>query len=477
MRGCQSPRTSLGLLLSYLGAPMKITFVNHASFLVEAAAGSIWCDPWTIGKVYNNLAALYSPSGKVPTERVDYIWLSHEHSDHFHFPSLKAIPERDRRRITFLHQKHSSPRVIEAVRKLGFEKIIELPQYQWVTVKPDLKLFCGSVGTTDSFLVIRTEGECILNLNDCICTDSEIQYIRRIAGKISLLFTQFSIAQWIGNRADEIDAVRQKAREFKFSVLSFTPEFTVPFASFAYLCNEENSWMNNFMITPAQVAAMNLPGVNFMYPGDVWDSSVRRFSSPQAVARYMKDLEHLQIDPTPPSVDGELVREAAIKLLQGMRHRFGKLVLKRIRPFEVYTHDTNFVFTIYPAEGRCEMQKATPESAAAARYVMCSQVAWYTFANTWGWSVVEGTGSYLDRQFNAQGENELWRRCVTELSTDILRFDSPARFLRTVEFLWGKKTEIFYHLFGKYISDEAVNKASAKSLAHPPANSLARSGF
>lgn len=93
-----------------LGASMKITFVNHASFLLESAAGSIWCDPWTIGKVYNNLAALYSPSFKVPTEKVDYIWLSHEHSDHFHFPSLKAIPEADRRRITFLHQKHSSPR-------------------------------------------------------------------------------------------------------------------------------------------------------------------------------------------------------------------------------------------------------------------------------------------------------------------------------------------------------------------------------
>jgi UDP-MurNAc hydroxylase len=442
---------------------MKITFVNHASFLFETKAASIWCDPWTTGRVYNDLAALYSPSYQVPFERVDHIWLSHEHSDHFNFPTLKTIPEADRRRITFLHQKHSSPRVIEAVRKLGFEKIVELPQYRWVTLRPGFEIFCGCVGTLDSFLAVRTEGETILNLNDCICTDTEIQYIRRIIGKPSLLFTQFSIAQWIGNHTDEIGAVQQKIREFKYSVLAFQPEFTVPFASFAYWCNEENSWMNRFMITPAQIMAMNLPGVNFMYPGDEWDSATRKFRSEAAVARYMRDIQNLRIDPPPQSVDGEKIREAAKKLLDAMHKRLSKLILARIKPFDIYTHDTNQVFAIYPAECRCEVAEATPETAAKARYVMCSQVAWYTFAFTWGWSVVEGTGTFVDRQFRKKGENELWRRCVTELSTDILRFDSPKRCFRTLQFLWGKKFELFYHLFGKAISDEAIGKAYASA--------------
>jgi hypothetical protein len=54
----------------------------------------------------------------------------------------------------------------------------------------------------------------------------------------------------------------------------------------------------------------------------------------------------------------------------------------------------------------------------------------------------------------------LWRRCITELSTDILRFDSMSRLFRTLGFLWGKKYEILYHFFGKPISDEALTKAS-----------------
>jgi UDP-MurNAc hydroxylase len=439
---------------------VKITFINHASILIESQATSVWTDPWTKGKIVNNCAALYSPSAPVPFERVEHIWLSHEHSDHFHFPTLKSIPEADRQRITFLHQKHSSPRVIDAVRKLGFKNIRELPQFGWVTLKPGFEVLCGCVGTMDSLLAIRTEGECILNLNDCVCTDAQIRYIHRLVGTPSMLLTQFSIAQWIGNKEDETDAVQQKIRELQYRNLVFKPEFTVPFASFAYACNQENEWLNRFMITPAQVTAMNLPGLNFMYPNDVWNSRERKFSTEAAVARYTKDLENLQIDPTPPSVEDEQVRLKVVELLQALQKRFKNVILSKIEPFQIYTHDTNRVFSIFPGEARCEVSTATPETAARARYVMCSQVAWYTFGNTWGWNVMQGNATYLDREFKEKGNDELWARCVHELSTDILRFNSPSRFFRTLSFLWGKKFEILYHFLGKPINDESIRQVS-----------------
>jgi hypothetical protein len=111
-------------------------------------------------------------------------------------------------------------------------------------------------------------------------------------------------------------------------------------------------------------------------------------------------------------------------------------VLSRIEPFDVFTHDTNRILEIFPAEGRCEVRQATPDSTAQARYVMCSQVAWYTFAHTWGWNVLQGNAAYLDRQFKEKGDDEPWGRCVNELSTDVLRFDSPSRFFRRLGFLW-----------------------------------------
>jgi UDP-MurNAc hydroxylase len=442
---------------------VKITFINHASILIESKATSIWTDPWTKGKIVNNCAALYSPSAPVPYERVEHIWLSHEHSDHFHFPTLKSIPEADRQRITFLHQKHSSPRVIEAVGKLGFKNIRELPQFGWVTLKPGFDILCGCVGTMDSFLAIRTEGECILNMNDCVCTDAQIRYIHRMVGKPSMLLTQFSLAQWIGNKEDETDAVSEKIRELQYRVLVFKPEFTVPFASFAYACNQENEWLNRFMITPARVMELNLPGLNFMYPNDVWDSQGRKFSTATAVARYMKDLQNLQIDPTPPPVEDELIRQKVVELLQALQKRFKKIVLSRMEPFQIYTHDTNRIFSVFPGKARCEVSVATAVSAAQARYVMCSQVAYFTFANTFGWNVLQGNATYLDRQFKEKGNDELWTRCVNELSTDVLRFDSPSRFFRTLAFLWGKKFEILYRFLGKPISDDSIRRLAPSS--------------
>jgi UDP-MurNAc hydroxylase len=440
---------------------VKITFINHASFLLESAAASIWCDPWTKGKVCNGCAALYSPSPEVPLDRVEHIWVSHEHSDHFNFTTLKSIPEVERRRIVVLYQRHSSPRLLDAFNKLGFLKLKELPLYRWTTLKPGCDVFCGSVGTMDSFLAVRTEGECVLNMNDCVCTDAQIAYIRRIVGKVSLLFTQFSFANWIGNGADETDAVGQKLREFAYRVWAFRPEFTVPFASFCYFCSEENSWMNKFVITPERVAALNLPGVNFMYPGDEWNSRDRVFRSAEAVARFTRDLENLTIDPTPASVDDGKVSQAIVKMLGDLRQRFGKLVMKRIESFEIYTHDTNRLFSVHPEDGRCDVRAATPEDAARARYVMCSQVAWYTFAHTWGWNVLEGAGPYLDRQFKEKGGNELLSRCITELSTDILRFNSLPRLVRTTRFVWGKKFEILYKFLGKPISEDMLREAAA----------------
>jgi hypothetical protein len=174
----------------------------------------------------------------------------------------------------------------------------------------------------------------------------------------------------------------------------------------------------------------------------------------------MKDIENLPIDPTPPAVDTQPVREAIEHLLRALRNRFGSVLMKRLKPFDVFTHDTNKIFTLRPDKGRCEVFEATQERANAARYVMCSQVAWYTFAHTWGWNVVEGSGTYLDRRFKDAGENELWRRCITELSTDILRFDSPSRFFRTLQFLWGKKFEILYHFTGKPINDDTIQKVT-----------------
>jgi len=290
-------------------------------------------------------------------------------------------------------------------------------------------------------------------------------------GDVAVLFTQFSFANWIGNHADQIHAVRTKLDELAYRVRLFKPEFTVPFASFIYFCNAENSWMNDFMITPEHIAALELPGVNFMYPGDRWDSSQEGFHSEKAIQAYMRDIGNLTIDPTPPSVEPEKVREAIVKLLSMLRKRFGKTIAGRIRPFSIYAHDIDCVFLASPRDASCEIVRGDARAAETARYAICSQAAWYAFNFTWGWGTLEVSGMYLDRQFESHGANRFLNFWVNALSTDFLNFSSPARARRTVQFLWDKKFELLYRFVTSRASENHTSVPARAGMAHPAASS------
>jgi hypothetical protein len=261
-----------------------------------------------------------------------------------------------------------------------------------------------------------------------------------------VLLTQFSFANWIGNRADELGEVETKLREVQQRVNLLKPETTIPFASFIYFCNQENSWMNEFAVTPRRVAELGLPGVNFMYPGDEWDSDVRTFRSAEAIEKYMHDVARPKvIDPTPSAISINIIEHAVNRMLQTARAKFGKFVIGRIRPFSIYLHDLDKIVRVHPA-GTCELHDATEDTRDAARYVMCSQVAWYAFAYSWGWGAMEVSGMYFDRRFKEPNSLVFY---LNILSTEFLNFGSVRQAGRTVEFLWAKRHELCYRMWAR----------------------------
>jgi UDP-MurNAc hydroxylase len=433
---------------------MKIRFVGHAGISVEYQNRTILCDPWLVGKVFNNSWALVSPASPPPFTTVDYIWISHEHPDHFSFPSLKSIPDTDKARLKVLYQRHASPRIVDAILKMGFPHVIELPLYKWFHLDQNLEVFCGSSGSMDSFIAVRDmeSKECILNLNDCVFNVDQIHYIKRRIGKISVLFTQFSFANWVGNDHDEIHGAERKIEQFTQQIKIFKPEFTVPTASFVYFCNEENCRMNAWMNTPDSIAQLNLEGVNFMYPGDVWDSDIRTFNSDCAREKYRADYTDVKIDATPETVDISKISQAIEKRLQETRSKVPKVLLERTEPFAIYVHDLKKVVEVDPAQGLHRIREDDGQRGQNARYVMCSQVAWFTFAFPWGPNTTEISGMYLDRQFGKQGKNG-WNSffCLqNKLSTEVFRFGGIKETMRTVNFWWRKKGEILFQYTGTF---------------------------
>jgi len=440
---------------------MKIRFVSHASFSVESGGVKLLCDPWLSGKAFNQGWALLSAAATVPWEEIDYVWISHQHPDHLNFSTLKSLPHQERNKLTMLYQKHASQRIPKVLRGLGYSNVQELTLNKWTHLRGGIEVLCGSVGSMDSWIAIRAERMNILNLNDCIIEPGHLKHISKLVGKVTVLLTQFSFANWIGNHADELHEVDAKLRDLRFRVNLLKPDITIPFASFIYFCSQENNWMNEFSITPRRVALQNLPGVNFMYPGDEWDSNVQRFRSAEAIEKYMNDVAALKvIDPTPQAIPIHIVQQTVNRTLRTVRSRFGRLIIGRIKPFSIYLHDLDKVLRVNPA-GACEVQDATADTRESARYVMCSQVAWYAFAFSWGWAAMDVSGMYFDRRFKETNPLAFY---LNLLATECLSFSSVGQARRTLEFLWAKRCELSHRLWAHL----RLHKLSAMSTVGEP---------
>jgi UDP-MurNAc hydroxylase len=427
---------------------MKVRFVSHASILVETNGLRILSDPWLSGKVFNNGWGLVSPADTPDFSTISHIWISHEHPDHFHFPSLKAISEADKARITILHQRHASPRVVDAMRKMGFTRIVELPLYKWQRLEAGVEVYCGSCGAMDSFLAIRDGDQCLLNMNDSIFIPEQLRYIKRQIGDVSILFTQFSFANWVGNDHDEIRGAARKIEQLTSQVGIFRPTCVVPFASFCYFCNQENCRQNAWVNTPDTIAGLGLPGLHVMYPGDEWDSRTGGFDTERALERYRADYARMVIDDTPAAKDIAEVSAAINTRLQEFKARLRPAALAKLPPFAIYLHDLDNVVEIDPPTCTYRVRDGDPALRQAARFVMCSQVAWFTFAFSFGGNTTMISAMFLDREAAQKGWHPFFD-VQTVLSTEIHRRGDLRATLRTANFWWRKKGELFYRRLGR----------------------------
>ena len=74
---------------------IKIEYVCHACLLININGKRVLTDPWIMGSCFANCLWIYPPPKKSADEigKVDYIYFSHGHEDHF---QIESINERIR---------------------------------------------------------------------------------------------------------------------------------------------------------------------------------------------------------------------------------------------------------------------------------------------------------------------------------------------------------------------------------------------
>jgi hypothetical protein len=328
---------------------MKVQFVSQASVIVECSDCRIWSDPRLHCKAFNESWGLLPPSqfDLAQLADIDYLWLSHEHPDHFHIPTLKSLPADFKDRVTVLFQDNNSNKMFDALRKLGFRTFVKLPHRKIVTLTPETRVYNMQIGNMDSSLAVLNGGKVLLNLNDCEANTRDCLLIRKDIGDVDVVLNQFSIAGYSGEEDRELHL-----RRLATSILENVSEnhrdlnaaATIPIASFVYFCTEDNRYVNDYANRVHHVHhTLTERGqrCDVLYPNDVYVVGEPHDSRP-ALERYATAYTdpNLKFD-KPAIVPLEQIEQAFHERVKHFRESYPRTVLRFLKPPVVRIPDLN----------------------------------------------------------------------------------------------------------------------------------------
>jgi UDP-MurNAc hydroxylase len=377
---------------------MLIEWVNHASFIVESGPVRLISDPWLEGTAFNNGWNLLTPTKLAYDDfaSITHIWFSHEHPDHFSPPNLKKIPEEFRSRITVLFHETRDKRVARLCRSLNFQ-VQELPNAVPVELSRGFRILCGTSGLLDSWVALFCEGKTLLNMNDCVFTrQQELSSIERKVGKVDVLLSQFSYANWVGNPGDHETQKKHALRKFSEmakQIAAFRPAQFIPFASFIYFCHDENFFMNQNVNRIADTYRFTSHDLEtdtvILYPGDRWEVGTA-LAPGEAIRKYEEDFDRAlkSVPVTSPEIDYRKLKLAANALVSKCIKANSPIFLRAMAPAVVHLSDLKKDVELAFRYGLREAQGKQPD------IIMSSDSLFYCMKTDWGGETLEINGRF-----------------------------------------------------------------------------------
>jgi UDP-MurNAc hydroxylase len=186
---------------------MIITYLGHAGFCIETSSTILVMDPWL-----SPFGAFDSAWFQYPrnhhlaqividlfntSDKEKYIYLSHEHKDHFDPVFLQSLENRD---FTFILAKFQHPIVKDILDHMNYEckKIIELKDKEDLVFKDGSSLTMFVIDSElecDSAVLVKADSNTFLNINDCKINE-RLEIITKEYGPIDVFAAQYSGAIW-----------------------------------------------------------------------------------------------------------------------------------------------------------------------------------------------------------------------------------------------------------------------------------------
>jgi hypothetical protein len=263
---------------------MRFTVIGHSCLYVETSAGSLIVDPWLMGSVGWRSWWHYPPLGELDPAWLspDFLYLTHHHPDHFHYPTLRKIDKR----AQVLIAKFGVDVMRDELRRLSFERVAELPHGRPYFLGPGVEITSYQYGFDDTAVVIAAGGVVIVDVNDAKIRGRALQQVIDDHGRPTFMLKTFSWAQgypycYTAEDPADLALVTRETpmQDFLDVARHLRPRYAIPFASLVAFLHPETRDLNRLVVTPAELSefiarAGGIRGTELvsLTPGDSWDS-------------------------------------------------------------------------------------------------------------------------------------------------------------------------------------------------------------
>jgi L-ascorbate metabolism protein UlaG (beta-lactamase superfamily) len=252
---------------------MKVTFIGHASILIETRGISILSDPWWNAPCFGAQWWNYprAASKLVEGRSIDYIYVSHGHHDHLHPGTLRRLDKSARILVA------AELDLADGLRKSGFE-VVELNNGAEHELVEGVKARIMPTYADDSLMVVSDGDEVCLNLNDALhaapatVQEQFIGKLRSLYPVIDYAFCGYGVASHFPNcycipgkdrEATAIGRQRYFSAQWAGLVTRLAPRFAFPFAADVVFLQEDLFWVNE----PTHNAERPTETLSRLHPG------------------------------------------------------------------------------------------------------------------------------------------------------------------------------------------------------------------
>jgi L-ascorbate metabolism protein UlaG (beta-lactamase superfamily) len=233
---------------------MKITVIGHASILIETGGVAILSDPWWQGPCFGAQWWTYPPPfvDALQGAKIDFIYISHGHHDHFHPATLRTLPKS----ATVLVSKTVG--LAEPVASLGFP-VMAIGDDQECALRDRIRVRIMRTRGLDTLMAISDGRETCVILNDSLHSTSQdiqdrfIERLRRLYPKVDYVFCGYGVASNFPNcyripgKNPEMTTVRRQAyfnKQWARIIHGLSPNHGFPFAADVVFLEDDLQWTN-----------------------------------------------------------------------------------------------------------------------------------------------------------------------------------------------------------------------------------------